>query len=198
MVRVGTFICHCGKNIAGAVDPKHLLQFAKEQQDVVFAKDNKFLCSEQGQEEMKKAIKKHKLDRVVIAACGTGNDAALVRVSGKVTWNCRQLTRGSIHFIPDTQPATGDHGTKPTLATGRIDEQGNYSMMTRKPGDGVMPGKYLVMIDDDLHPAEEIASSGKTDKGVLPRKFANTATSGLTATINPGGGTQEINFTLRQ
>lgn len=70
MTRVGVFICHCGKNIAGAVDPKKLVKFAKTQQDVVYAKDNQFLCSEQGQESVKKAIKKHELERVVVAACG--------------------------------------------------------------------------------------------------------------------------------
>jgi heterodisulfide reductase subunit A len=70
MVRLGVFICHCGKNIAGAMDVDELLQLATEQQDVVYAKDNKFLCSEQGQELIKKTIKKHELERVVIAACG--------------------------------------------------------------------------------------------------------------------------------
>ena len=62
MTRVGVFICHCGKNIAGAADPKKLVKFAKTQQDVVYAKDNRFLCSEQGQESVKKAVKKHKLE----------------------------------------------------------------------------------------------------------------------------------------
>ncbi len=70
MVRSGVFICHCGKNIAGSVDVKALVKFAKEQADVVHAKDNAFLCSEQGQETVKRAIKKHQLERVVVAACG--------------------------------------------------------------------------------------------------------------------------------
>jgi heterodisulfide reductase subunit A len=70
MVRLGVFICHCGENIAGAVDVKNLVEFASEQQDVVYAKDNKFLCSEQGQELLKNSIKKHNLERIVIAACG--------------------------------------------------------------------------------------------------------------------------------
>ncbi len=70
MVRLGVFICHCGKNIAGAIEPKRLVKFAKTQQDVVHAINHKFLCSEDGQELVQRAIKNHELDRVVVAACG--------------------------------------------------------------------------------------------------------------------------------
>jgi heterodisulfide reductase subunit A len=70
MPRIGVFICHCGKNIAGAVEVKELVQFAKDQPDVVYTKDNKFQCSEQGQEQIQKAINKYKLERVVVTACG--------------------------------------------------------------------------------------------------------------------------------
>ncbi len=70
MLRLGVFICHCGKNIAGAIDVKDIVEFASKQQDAVYAKDNKFLCSEQGQELLKRSIKKHNLKRIVIAACG--------------------------------------------------------------------------------------------------------------------------------
>ena len=52
MVRLGVFICHCGKNIAGNVDVKVLARFASEQPEVVYAKNNAFLCSEQGQESV--------------------------------------------------------------------------------------------------------------------------------------------------
>jgi len=70
MPRLGVFVCHCGKNIAGGVDVKELVQFARAQHDVVFAKDHTFLCSEQGQELITKAIQKHGLERIVVAACG--------------------------------------------------------------------------------------------------------------------------------
>lgn len=68
-LRIGVFICHCGLNIAGVIDIKELVEFAKTLPDVVFVKDNRYTCADPGQEEIRKAIKEHKLNRVVVAAC---------------------------------------------------------------------------------------------------------------------------------
>lgn len=67
--RIGVFICHCGKNIAGGVDIQALLESTGELKDVAFTIDHKFSCSEDGQADIQNAIKDHDLDRVVIAAC---------------------------------------------------------------------------------------------------------------------------------
>ena len=67
--RIGVFICHCGLNIAGVIDIKELMEYAKTLPDVVFVKDNRYTCADPGQEEIRKAIREHKLNRVVVAAC---------------------------------------------------------------------------------------------------------------------------------
>jgi heterodisulfide reductase subunit A len=67
--RIGVFICHCGKNIAGGVDIKALLETSSKIQGVVFVVENKFCCSEDGQVAIQDAIKDRELDRVVVAAC---------------------------------------------------------------------------------------------------------------------------------
>ena len=67
--RVGVFVCHCGKNIAGTVDVKQLVEYAKTIPDVVLVKENRYTCADPGQEEIRKAIKEHNLNRVVVAAC---------------------------------------------------------------------------------------------------------------------------------
>jgi len=67
--RVGVFVCHCGKNIAGTVDPAAVVAAAEKMLDVVFACANIYTCSESGQAELKKAIKEHNIDKVVVAAC---------------------------------------------------------------------------------------------------------------------------------
>lgn len=67
--RIGVFICHCGANIANVVDVKDVTKFAGTLSDVVISKDNEFMCSEQGQKMIKDAIKKKKLNRVVVASC---------------------------------------------------------------------------------------------------------------------------------
>ena len=68
-LRIGVFICHCGLNIAGVLDIKELVEFAKTLPDVVYVKDNRYTCADPGQEEIRKGIKEHKLNRVIVAAC---------------------------------------------------------------------------------------------------------------------------------
>ncbi|MEM3699442.1 MAG: hydrogenase iron-sulfur subunit [Candidatus Bathyarchaeia archaeon] len=67
--RIGVFICHCGLNIAGVLDIKELVEYAKTLPNVVYVKDNRYTCADPGQEEIRKGIKEHKLNRVVVAAC---------------------------------------------------------------------------------------------------------------------------------
>ena len=69
MSRTGVFICHCGTNIAGALDIESVAAAAGEMPGVVYAADYKYLCSEPGQQIIKDAIKEHKLDRIVISSC---------------------------------------------------------------------------------------------------------------------------------
>jgi heterodisulfide reductase subunit A len=67
--RIGVFVCHCGSNIAGTVDCGKVRAIAEKLEDVVVVKENKYTCSDLGQEEIIKAIKEHKVDKVVVAAC---------------------------------------------------------------------------------------------------------------------------------
>ncbi|MEM2954031.1 MAG: hydrogenase iron-sulfur subunit [Candidatus Bathyarchaeia archaeon] len=68
-LRIGVFICHCGLNIAGVIDIKELIEFAKTLPDVVYVKDNRYTCADPGQDEIRKGIKEHRLNRVIVAAC---------------------------------------------------------------------------------------------------------------------------------
>jgi len=67
--RVGVYICHCGTNIAGTVDVQRLAAYAARLPNVVIARDYKYMCSDPGQELIKKDIEEHRLNRVVVAAC---------------------------------------------------------------------------------------------------------------------------------
>ncbi len=69
MKRVGVFVCHCGSNIGGVVDCPKVAEVAQDYPGVVYSVDNKYMCSEPGQELIKKAIKEQNLDRVVVASC---------------------------------------------------------------------------------------------------------------------------------
>ncbi|MBT8171956.1 CoB--CoM heterodisulfide reductase iron-sulfur subunit A family protein, partial [Candidatus Bathyarchaeota archaeon] len=68
-LRIGVFVCHCGLNIAGTINIKELTKYAQTLPNVVFALDNRYTCADPGQEEIRKAIKEHDLNRVVVAAC---------------------------------------------------------------------------------------------------------------------------------
>src|SRR5512136_2067615 len=67
--RVGVFICHCGLNIAGVLDMSKLMEFSTGLPDVVYVKENHYTCADPGQNEIKKGIADHRLNRVVVAAC---------------------------------------------------------------------------------------------------------------------------------
>jgi len=67
--RIGVFVCHCGLNIAGSVDCKSVADYARTLPEVAFSEDQKYTCSEPGQQVIKNAIAEHKLNRVVVASC---------------------------------------------------------------------------------------------------------------------------------
>ena len=67
--RIGVFVCECGMNIAGFVDCEEVRRYAEEQDGVVISVRNKYTCSEPGQGEIKKHIREHALDSVVVASC---------------------------------------------------------------------------------------------------------------------------------
>lgn len=67
--RIGVFVCDCGSNIAGHLDCSDVAEYAKTLPHVVYAKENLYTCSEAGIGEIKSAIKKENLNRVVVASC---------------------------------------------------------------------------------------------------------------------------------
>ncbi|MHA1931517.1 MAG: CoB--CoM heterodisulfide reductase iron-sulfur subunit A family protein [Promethearchaeota archaeon] len=67
--RIGVFICHCGSNIGGYIDCKEVAERAKSLPNVVFTQDNLYTCSETGLAEIKKGIREHNLNRVIVASC---------------------------------------------------------------------------------------------------------------------------------
>ncbi len=68
-LRIGVFVCECGLNIAGTVDCAAVSEYAKTLDDVVAVVQNKYTCADPGQNEIKKAIAEHNLNRVVVASC---------------------------------------------------------------------------------------------------------------------------------
>ena len=68
-MKIGVYICHCGTNVAATVDVKEVVKFAKNLPDVAISRDYVYMCSDPGQETIKKDILDARLDRVVVASC---------------------------------------------------------------------------------------------------------------------------------
>jgi len=67
--KIGVFVCHCGINIAKTVDVEAVTKYASSLDNVVVSENYKYMCSNLGAQLIKKSIKKHNLDGVVIACC---------------------------------------------------------------------------------------------------------------------------------
>ena len=68
-MRIGVFICHCGENIGRTVDCAAVAEACGRFPGVAYSIDNKYMCSDPGQNVVKNAIKEKKLDAVVVGSC---------------------------------------------------------------------------------------------------------------------------------
>jgi heterodisulfide reductase subunit A len=67
--RIGVFVCHCGANIASMVDVKRVVEESLKIPGIAYATDYMFTCSAPGQAQIVDAVREHRLDGVVVAAC---------------------------------------------------------------------------------------------------------------------------------
>jgi len=89
--RIGVFVCHCGINIGGVVNVPKVVKYAKTLPNVAYSEDNIYTCSEAGLASIKEAIKKHNLNRVVVASCTPRTHEPLFRSA------CREA--GLNHYL---------------------------------------------------------------------------------------------------
>lgn len=68
-IRIGLYVCHCGFNIAGVVDCAQVAKDSEKLLGVVVSKDYKYMCSDPGQEMIRRDVEELDLNRVVVAAC---------------------------------------------------------------------------------------------------------------------------------
>lgn len=66
---IGVFVCHCGLNIAEAVDIDRVVEEISCYPGVVLCDDYMYMCSDPGQDMIRKAIREHGLKGVVNANC---------------------------------------------------------------------------------------------------------------------------------
>jgi len=126
--------------------------------------------------------------------CGRRSDLPpLAKVVGVVTLDGQPLKTGTIQFIPDKSK-----GTAGRMAVGGIGSDGHFEMTTLVEGDGAQVGHHLVGIQ-----AYEVVGSQNSDsptpiesKALIPEKYGDAATSGLTAEV-VSGKVNTIHFDLK-
>jgi heterodisulfide reductase subunit A len=79
--RIGVYVCHCGSNIGGFVDVPSVAEYAKTLPDVVYATDNLYTCADDGLTSIREGIRKHNLNRVVVASCTPRTHAPLFQAT---------------------------------------------------------------------------------------------------------------------
>jgi len=89
--RIGVFICHCGINIGGVVNVPEVVKYARTLPKVAYSEDNIYTCSEAGLASIKEAVKKHSLNRVIVASCTPRTHEPLFRSA------CREA--GLNHYL---------------------------------------------------------------------------------------------------
>ncbi|MFH1156119.1 MAG: FAD-dependent oxidoreductase [Pseudomonadota bacterium] len=77
--RIGVFVCHCGSNIASVVDVAAVAEAAGREPDVVFSTHTMYACSDASLSDVRDAIVKNRLNRVVVASCSPRTHEPLFR-----------------------------------------------------------------------------------------------------------------------
>jgi len=118
MRRIGVFVCHCGLNIAGTVDVKRVAEEIRNYPGVVYSVDYKYMCSDPGQDLIKKAIAEHDLDGIVVAAC----TPTMHEVTFRRTANAADLNPYLCEIANIREQCSWVHQSQPEEATAKAIE----------------------------------------------------------------------------
>jgi hypothetical protein len=115
----------------------------------------------------------------LLVGCARSSNAKTTPVEGVVTFLGKPVPGAIVTFIPENAP----------LATGETDSEGRFVLMTRRPGDGTVPGNCRVTIAKfvlEAPKADDQEGATPTGQSLLPEKYASIETSGLSAQVEAG------------
>jgi len=113
------------------------------------------------------------------------------QVFGRVTHDGRPVASDPENYVECEIRFWPLEGRRPAL--GQLDADGNYRLSSFGQNDGAIPGKYIVTIKAvKVH--LPVGGNDGWLEWIVPEKYENQETSGLTATVEPGEN--EINFDL--
>ena len=136
---------------------------------------------------------------LVLATIGSGCGNAdpgkpkLGKVNGKVTYNGKPVTSGTVTFTPEATKggATGQG------ALGQISADGSYDLTTFDTGDGAILGQHIVTVvsySDPNYgkPKPDGTYDYKLPKPAIPEKYTKVDQSPLRCTVEEGSKTFAI------
>ncbi len=124
---------------------------------------------------------------LLACSCSTQRPAAPAR--GRITFNGEPLRLGSVLFVP-TEPG-------PT-AQANLTSEGEFVLTTYEPGDGAVIGKHRIMVislaEDGLNRPDDLSEPQAPEEpgdplpliSVIPERYGDVTTSGLTAIVAAG------------
>jgi hypothetical protein len=122
---------------------------------------------------MMQSVTSRLLPLAAVLAIGCGGDAGseMLPVTGAVKNADGSAVSaqqgGKVLFIPD---GSGEP------AAGGVEPDGSFTMMTEKPGDGVKPGSYKVVL--------QLWKDYRAGTLAVPEKYGDAATTPLSATVD--------------
>lgn len=120
---------------------------------------------------------------LLLVGCLVGCGGKAATVSGVVTLDGKPVTRGTVSFSPATS------GQK---AVGIIDESGNYELSTNRE-TGLEAGTYSAAVSSrERGQVDESGGPPMPGKYLVPQKYSNANTSGLTFEVQRGSNTIDI------
>jgi len=129
----------------------------------------------------------------VAAGCGESLPPT-VSVEGKVTWQGKPLTDGTVMFHPVAIP----EGSPRRPATCELGPDGTYRLSTFRRQDGVVPGRYAVVIHSyTSQPTLENPDAPWIWR--IPERYGDPERSGFEVTIpDDAAGTLRFDFDLTE
>lgn len=112
----------------------------------------------------------------LLAGCGQDRPEC-VPAAGQVFIDGQPLSAGQIRVIP----------TDARAATGKIDQEGRFTLTTFEQGDGCVPGTHAVEIT-------AVDTTGDRMVQLVPEKYGRADTSGLSITVD--GPTDSLRIDL--
>lgn len=137
---------------------------------------------------------------VFVAGCGGEDDKwaderpTPVPATGTVLYQGEPVAEATVLFIPIGH----NHA-----ATALTDETGQFQLQTFDPGDGAVPGEYKVtvrkveVITAGGAAQDDVEAPPPVERSLLPVKYADANTSGLTASVKDEGE-NTFNFELTE